>query len=65
MKFYAFLWQRQRDSHPWPMIFEDRERAENFSERVSPVVEIEMEKTMPVLANFATRTEAQEVTARS
>lgn len=57
MKFYAFLWQRPRDSRPWPAIFEDRERAEAYSERVSPVIEVELQATMPVLANFSTPTE--------
>lgn len=65
MKFYAFLWQRPRDSRPWPVIFEDRERAEAYSDKVSPVIEIELEATMPVLANFSASIEQTEVTARS
>jgi hypothetical protein len=52
VKFYAFLWRRQCDSQAWPLIFTDKEAAANHRERVSPVVEVELEETMPVLANF-------------
>lgn len=39
-EYYAFLIKRARDSEAWPTIFSDRKRAEEYPDRVSPVVPV-------------------------
>jgi hypothetical protein len=45
-RWYAFLVQRPRDLAggipPWPLMFRIRERAEQYEDRVSPVVEVRL-----------------------
>lgn len=45
-RWYAFLVRRPRDVEggipAWPLMFRDRERAEKYEDRVSPVVEVRL-----------------------
>lgn len=43
MKFYCFLWQRPRDKEPWPAIYRDLQLAQTMPDRVSAIVEIELQ----------------------
>jgi hypothetical protein len=48
---YAFLIKRPRDREAWPTIFTDRERAEAYPNRASPVVPIRFTDDTPPLTS--------------
>lgn len=41
-RYYVFLVKRPRDTDPWPVVFTDHERAENYEDRFGPVVEVRL-----------------------
>lgn len=43
MKLYVFLIQRRRDKEPWATVFTNGEQAERYPDRVSKVVEVEVD----------------------
>lgn len=51
MKLYVFLIQRKRDAEPWATVFTNKRQAEEYKDRVSKVVEVEVGKDEKVGAD--------------
>jgi hypothetical protein len=58
MKHYIFIVKRSKDKEPWVAVYKTQRLAEECPDRVSTVLEIDLEPTMPPLANFKRYTPA-------